>query len=384
MLDCHVAIKKQRMSHIDPYVTVVCAHPNHTIEIRTSMTFTVAHANVSKGFRGGERQTALLIEELSQLDISQILIARKGGLLASRLDVPNLTTRLTMGDPFSVALACKGASIVHAHEGRSIYGAYLYSLLTGIPYCVTRRVNNPLGNHFLARKAYQNAEFVAVVAPQVGDVVQIHNPRIKPEVVYSSSSNLPTKKESVKKIREMYPGKFLVGHVGALDNAQKGQEYIIEVARKFQGSYQDIHFLLIGGGEDEVMLKKMAVDVNNLTFIGFVENVGDYLAALDLFLLPSIKEGIGSILLDAMDQRLPIVASNVGGVSEIVHDGNNGILIEPAQPRQLQAAILHLYHAPELRSEMGRRGQLLSKRFTAKIMQEKYMLLYKSALKKSN
>jgi glycosyltransferase involved in cell wall biosynthesis len=348
------------------------------------MTFTIAHVNVSKDFRGGERQTELLIKELSQLNIPQILIARKGGLLASRFDVPNLTIRLTTGDPFSVAFACKGANIVHVHEGRSIYGAYLYSLFTGIPYGVTRRVNNPLGNHFLSYKAYRNAAFVAVVSSPVGDVVQAHDPQIEPKVVYSSSSNLPINKESAKKIREMYPGKFLVGHVGALDNAQKGQEYIIKVARELQDSYRSIHFLLIGGGKDEVMLKKIAADINNLTFIGFVENVGDYLAAFDLFLLPSTKEGIGSILLDAMDQCLPIVASNVGGVPEIVRNNDNGILIEPAQPKKLQAAILHLYHAPELRSKMGQRGQLLSKRFSAKVMQKKYMELYKHALKKTN
>ena len=368
---------------IGPCGTVACAHPNHTTEIRTSMTFTIAHVNVSKGFRGGERQTELLIKELSRFDIPQILIARKGGLLAPRLDIPNLTIRLTTGNPFSVALACKGANIVHVHEGRSVYGAYLYSSFSGVPYGVTRRVNNPIGKHFFSYKAYRNAAFVAVITPQVGDVVRAHDPRIDPEVVHSSSSNLPINKESAEKIREIYPGKFLVGHVGALDNAQKGQEYIIEAAQELQDSYQDIHFLLIGGGKDEAMLKKMAADVTNLTFIGFVENVGDYLAALDLFILPSTKEGMGSILLDAMNQCLPIVASNVGGVPEIVHDSENGILIEPAQPKQLQDAILHLYHSPELRSEMGRRGQLLSKRFSAKVMQEKYMRLYKHALRKA-
>ena len=86
--------------------------------------------------------------------------------------------------------------------------------------------------------------------------------------------------------------------------------------------------------------------LKNIFFTGFVENVGDYLAALDLFILPSNKEGIGGILIDAMEQKVPIIASRVGGIPEIVHDEKNGILIDPRSPNQLKAAILRL-HASE-------------------------------------
>ena len=114
-------------------------------------------------------------------------------------------------------------------------------------------------------------------------------------------------------------GKFLVGHVGALDNGQKGQEFIIAAARELERSHPDVHFMLVGGGDDEAMLRSAAAGLSNLTFTGFVDNVGDYLAAFDVFILPSNREGIGSILLDAMEQGLPVIASRVGGVPDIVH-----------------------------------------------------------------
>ena len=344
------------------------------------MAFTIAHVNVSKGYRGGERQTELLIRGLERFDLRQVLVARKDGLLAKRINSAGLEIRQVTGNPFGVALACKGVDLVHVHEGRSVYAAYLRSLRSGTPYIVTRRVNNALRNHWLTHRAYQRAAIVVAVAPQVGDVIRQLAPEIDPQVVYSSSSGFEVDETVSKSIRDIYGRNLLVGHIGALDNAQKGQEFIIDVARQLEQSNPDIHFLLVGEGGDEKMLKEAAAGLRNLTFIGFVENVGDYLAAFDVFILPSRKEGIGSILLDAMEQGLPIVASNVGGVSEIVHDDENGILIEPARPDQLRAAILRLCAEPNLRLEMGQRGKLIATDFTPNTMCEKYLNLYRSVL----
>ena len=344
------------------------------------MAFTIAHVNVSQGYRGGERQTELLIQGLERSNLRQVLVARKGSLLAKRINSAGLETRQVTGNPLGVALACKGVDLVHVHEGRSVYAAYLRSLCSGTPYIVTRRINNALGTHWLAHKAYRRAAIVVAVAPQVGDVIRQLAPEIDPQIVYSSTSGFEVDKAISKSIRDAYRGNLLVGHVGALDNNQKGQEFIIDVARQLEKSNPEIHFLLVGQGGDEKMLKEAAAGLRNLTFIGFVENVGDYLAAFDVFILPSLKEGIGSILLDAMEQGLPIVASNVGGVPEIVRDDENGILIEPARPDQLRAAILHLCAEPNLRFEMGQRGKLVATDFTANTMCEKYLDLYRSIL----
>ena len=132
-----------------------------------------------------------------------------------------------------------------------------------------------------------------------------------------------------------------------------------------------------------MMLRKAAEGINNLAFAGFVDNVGDHLAASDVFILPSNKEGLGSILLDAMEQRLPVIASRVGGIPDIVHDGENGILIDPGQPEQLKAGILRLRDAPELRREFGERGYLVAKDFSATVMTQKYLRLYQAAVNAS-
>jgi glycosyltransferase involved in cell wall biosynthesis len=344
------------------------------------MSIKIAHVNVAKGYRGGERQTELLIRSLQDSGIEQVLVARRGAPLTARLADTPIDVRCVSGGSISVARATAGADLVHVHEGRSVYGAYLRSLLSGTPYVITRRVNNPIREHWFAHRVYRRAAHVAAVAPQVADVVRRFDGAVRIGVVHSSSSGLTVDTDRSAAIRASFPGKVIVGHVGALDNDQKGQEYIVAAAREMAASYPDLQFVLVGGGDDEAMLKGLAAGSSNVTFTGFVNNVGDYLAAFDVFVLPSNREGIGSILLDAMDRGLPVIASRVGGVPDIVHDDDNGILIEPRRVDQLIAAILALRADPLRRRRLGERGRELARDFTAADMARKYSAIYRAVL----
>lgn len=344
----------------------------------------IVHVNTARGYRGGERQTELLIRGLASRGVRQALVARRAGALAERVRGIGIDVREVDGNPVSVARAARDASLIHVHEGRSVYAAYLRSLLSGTPYVITRRVNNPIRDHWLAHRAYRRASCVAAVAPQVADVVRAYDSAISLTVVHSASSGLRVDAAASAAIREQFRGKLVAGHVGALDNRQKGQEFILAVARELEHTHPDVQFVLVGGGDDEAMLKAAAAGLANVTFTGFVDNVGDYLAAFDVFILPSNREGIGSILLDAMEQRLPVVASRVGGVPDIVHHGENGLLIDPASPAQLRDAILKLKADPALRRAYGERGRAFANDFTADVMWRKYFALYESVLGRLN
>ena len=340
----------------------------------------IVHVNTARGYRGGERQTELLIRGLASRGVRQGLVARRGAPLATRLRDVDIEIREVAGGLASVTRATHDASLIHVHEGRSVYAAFLRSVISGTPYVITRRVNNPIRQHRFAHWAYRRAARVAAVAPQVGEIVRAYDDSIRVTVVHSASSGLSVDAASSERIRARFGGKLVAGHVGALDNAQKGQEFIIAVAREIERSQPDIHFVLVGGGEDEAMLKEKAAGLSNLTFTGFVENVGDYLAAFDIFILPSNREGIGSILFDAMEQGLPVVASRVGGVPDIVHDGENGLLIDPASPAQLRDAILSLKADPKLRRAYGERGREFAKDFSSDAMCRKYFAVYNEVL----
>lgn len=340
----------------------------------------VCHINVARGYRGGERQTELLIRELAERGISQALVCRQSQPLSQRLRDVDVDIREVSGNFIGVALTAANCELLHVHEGRSVYAAWLRQRFAGTPYVITRRVNNPIREHRWAHKTYRGAAKVAAVAPQVAEIVKRWDPEIDVTVVHSGSSGLTVDADFVHGIRERWRGKFLIGHVGALDNAQKGQEYLIEVARRCAAQHPELHFVLVGGGRDEAMLREMAGSLENLTFTGFVDNVGDYLAAFDMFVLPSNREGIGSILFDAMEQQLAIVASRVGGVPDIVHHNENGLLVEPASPAALYEAIMSLRGDTVRRAEFGEAGRRIAAGFTAGAMCEKYLNIYQETL----
>ncbi len=340
----------------------------------------IVHVNTARGYRGGERQTELLIRGLAGRGLQQALVTRRGAPLASRLNDIDVDIREVAGGLLSVTRATRDAALIHVHEGRSVYAAFSRMLLSRTPYVITRRVNNPIREHWFAHRAYRRASCVAAVAPQVAEVVRAYDAAIPVTVVHSASSGLPVDAVASAAIRARFGGKLVVGHVGALDNSQKGQEFIIAVAREVERTHPVLHFVLVGGGEDEAMLKAAAAGLSNLTFTGFVENVGDYLAAFDIFILPSNREGIGSILLDAMEQGLPVVASRVGGVPDIVHDGKNGLLIGAARPEQLRDAILKLGGDAVLRRKYGEYGREFAKGFTGEVMCRKYVAIYEAVL----
>jgi glycosyltransferase involved in cell wall biosynthesis len=336
----------------------------------------VAHINLARGYRGGERQTELLIRGLAGSGIRQVLIARRDSPLIDRLADVDVGIRGCSGDLPGAFAALRGADIAHSHEGRGVYAAWLRSLMSGTPFVVTRRVNNPIRRRALTRAAYRRAAFVVSISDEVADVVRAYDERIRSRVIHSSSSGLEADAASVRAIRERFPGKWLIGNVAALDNEQKGQEFIVAVARGVRDSHPNMQFLLVGDGRDAQMLRELAADLPNVTFVGFVDNVGDWLAALDLFVFPSNKEGMGSILLDAMERELPIVASRAGGIPSVVKDGDTGMLIDVRRPDQLQSAILQLYADEELRRALGARGRAFAAAFRPEIMSAKYRALY--------
>jgi glycosyltransferase involved in cell wall biosynthesis len=202
-------------------------------------------------------------------------------------------------------------------------------------------------------------------------------PKMKTQVLYDALRRLPSNPNRVRELKQAWPGKFLVGNVAALDG-KKGQIHLLNVARKLQHSHTNLHFVLIGGGEDEAFYRQQSEGLNNLSVMGFVDNVGDYLAAFDLFAFPTYAEGLGSSLLDAMSFSLPIIASRVGGVPELVRHGENGLLIDVADETALQDAILKLAGDPEGRASMGAAGKQFADGFTVERMVGQYLDLYAS------
>lgn len=337
----------------------------------------LTHLNLSRGFRGGERQTELLIRGLAALGWTQRLVARRGEPLAERCrDVPGLSIAEASGGVAGAFLALRGAGLVHSHEGRGVQAAWLNGLVRGAPYVITRRVQKGPTASALNRRMYRSAAAVVAISEAIRAALTRLDARLPVTVIPSAGGSLPVNQPTVEKLRASFGGDFVAGHVGALDDSHKGQLQIIGLARRWRTARPTVRFVLVGAGRDEARLRLAAAGLDNLHFAGEVANVGDYLAACDLFLYPSRHEGLGSTLIDALVAGLPVVATAVGGIPEIIRDGENGVLVRPDEPEALESAVAAFVEDVGLRARVAAANRLRAQQFSAATMTSRYARLY--------
>ena len=337
----------------------------------------IAHANFAKGFRGGERQTQLLIEQLAQQGYKQKLLTRLDSELAERCShVENLEIiRLKKPYIFHSAVI-KKTTLLHAHETKALQFAYFAHLLYNIPYIVTRRVDNPLKTNFLNKKMYAAAFKTVALSKAIEKEVLRVSPGARTAIIPSAFSGITVNDKVSAMIKERFKGKILVGNVGALVDSHKGQSLLIEAAKNLEKSHPEIHFILLGRGEDEQKFKGQAKGLRNITFEGFVDNVNDYISCFDLFLFPSRHEGLGSILLDVMQLDVPVIATDVGGIPDIISNEQNGLLIPPADVKAIEKSIIDLYTHPEKRAQLADHAKETVKKYSPESMASQYKKIY--------
>ncbi|HEX7079934.1 MAG TPA: glycosyltransferase [Gammaproteobacteria bacterium] len=340
----------------------------------------LCHINLAHTFRGGERQTELLIRGLAEHLPRQRAIVREGRPLAARLaDVPGVSVRGVRGR-LSAARAAAGAVLVHAHETGGAQAALVRHWLSGTPYVITRRVDNVPKRDRFTRAMYRRAAGVAALSDAVIASLAGYDPAIRVCKIPSAASPISSDPDWVRAYRERFPGMFLVGHIAALDIAHKGQLTLVAAAAALERTHPRIHFVVVGSGRDERRIIEAASGLSNMTFTGWAENVGDYLAAFDVFALPSKREGLGSILIDAMQFGLPIVATAVGGIPDLIVDGVNGLLVPEDDAEALAAAIARLCSDRALRDAMARANPERAREYQPEIMTRRYLELYRDLI----
>lgn len=338
----------------------------------------IAHINLARGYRGGERQTQVLVECLSKLGWRQKLVARRGELLAQRCaSIDNLQVVEVPGNVISAAIALNDVSLVHVHEGRGIQAAYLNKCWRGVPYVVTRRVQTGPKHNRLTRLMYKGADEIIILSEAIRKSMLALDPELDCTVIPDASGELQSDPRAVQEIRARLGDGFIAGHVGELDDAQKGQAQIIEIAKTLREEMPDLVVVLVGSGRDEAELKASAAELTNVYFAGQVDNVGDYLAAFDVFLYPSRHEGLGSSILDALAFGLPVIATVAGGIPEIIEDKVNGFLCEVDDIAALGNAMLMLYRDSAMRERVSSNNIKKAVQYSPENMTKRYIEVYK-------
>lgn len=139
----------------------------------------------------------------------------------------------------------------------------------------------------------------------------------------------------------------------------KGAEHLLRAFTRVVEHYPDAVCLVAGELDQELDLEQLVIDlgmVDRVFLLGFVDDVAPLLCSLDVYVMPSLSEGLNSSVLEAMALERPVVASRVGGIPEAVVDGETGLLVAPADDDDLAEAILRILRDPVLGKTLGRAG----------------------------
>jgi|WetSurMetagenome_2_1015567.scaffolds.fasta_scaffold04968_5 L-malate glycosyltransferase len=176
---------------------------------------------------------------------------------------------------------------------------------------------------------------------------------------------------------------FTIGTVGRLDTV-KGHIYLLEAAQKLLAERDDVVFQIIGDGPLEDHLKERAVNLgvaDKVHFLGFRPDAKSLIASVDIFVLPSLHEGIPYVLLEAMASSKPVICTGVGGVNEVVTNSQDGILVSPKDPQALYEAFKELLLKANYRRKLGENARCkIINEFSSCLMTKNTHLIYEKVL----
>ncbi|MFH2030674.1 MAG: glycosyltransferase family 4 protein [Bacteroidota bacterium] len=158
-----------------------------------------------------------------------------------------------------------------------------------------------------------------------------------------------------------YPDEFIIISVTALRDI-KGVQYLIEACNILKSQIHNFQCIIIGSGKDYESLKELIFNNGlgrKVHLLGAVapENIRNYLLKASVFVLPSLSEGIPIAVMEAMAMELPVIASDITGLPEIIENGKNGFLFPPFNIKALSDKIIELYQNPELTKEFGKKAR---------------------------
>lgn len=237
--------------------------------------------------------------------------------------------------------------------------------------------------YFLSWLTMLCADTVIVVSDKTHDqaphflvkekIVTIHN-SIKQVPLYSKMSA-----RGILKLPPFSRKDVVIGTIGEL-HKNKGQTYLLESFASINQEFPHTHLLIIGGGEEEAKLKNKAETLgisDKVIFTGFVPEGAQYIRAIDMFVLPSITEAFGYVLLEAGVAGLPSIATRVGGIPEIIENNTHGLLVSPRDVKELTLAMKFLLEHKDRRLEYAAKlHEKVLKEFSFEAMCEKTFALY--------
>lgn len=360
----------------------------------------ILHINTERTWRGGEQQTFNLLMGLKRRNISSHLLCQTDSPMAEKAEEIGIKTFPISMHGEVDPLACFRIrtlinrfryDILHSHTSHAHTLAFFSSIGTHVNRLVTRRVDFSIFRHSFMKlsgiKYRYMADFYIAISHNIKDVlVNDGIPSGRIFVVHSGIN--PNRFDDVAKdylidefnIKSSEQVVINVAHLAG----HKGQEYLVKATPLVLAKIPTARFFIVGGGELMDELQTLAASMGlkqELIFTGFRRDVGAFYQIADLFVMSSVQEGLGTAVLDALALGKPVVAAHSGGIPEIIHDGETGRLVAPANPVALAEGIIEMLNHTDRAKQMAIQGRaMVRQKFSVEEMVAGNIEVYKKIL----
>lgn len=357
----------------------------------------VLHFSSAQTWRGGEQQIAYLFEELEKLGIQQWIFCKKGSELAAHCLFQNWP-HFTYWKGFSInpiigfqlKNLCNQLSVdlVHLHDSHSHTFAYISALIGNqTPYILSRRVDFPVNNSPLSNNKYNHSSIKkiisvshkvqAILAPAIRD----HS---KLEIVHSGIDLSKFKYKNTGILRKEFSipdTTTIIANVAAIA-PHKDYYTFVDTAAILLTKQANLHFFIIGadGGEKAAIhayIEKKGLH-SSILLIGFRKDIPKILPEVDVFLFTSKEEGLGTSVLDALACGVPVVATNAGGIPEMISHQKNGLLAPVGDSLQLAEHVETVLTQKEMATNFMKNGEIVVQSFDKVQTAKKTYHIYKT------
>lgn len=365
-----------------------------------TMKKTILYAIETSGPGGAEKMLINLVESLDKDAFRPLICLLARGWLFDRLrTLGHEPLVIPLGHTPDIGWLRRAASMLRAENVRLMHAHEFYmntycatlSRLTGVPCVTTVHGKNYYTDTWYRRALYRMASrhstMIAVsdgIRHFLSERVGVSDRRlttIRNGIDIATFASTPNAKSAARQALGLSQHQPIIGCLGNLYPV-KGHTHLVQAAAAICRRYPDAVFLFAGRGKMLDTLRQQATEleiIGNVRFLGFRDDTPALLAAMDIFVLPSLSEGLPLSLLEAMAANTPVVASRVGGIPEVISHEQNGLLVEPADANALAQHILRLLDNPTLASTLAARAKTdVTAHYSVSTMTARYQALYES------
>lgn len=357
----------------------------------------IMHIEAGRHLYGGARQVCYLIDGLVAEGLENVLVCARGSEIAGV--VPDATVmELPMGGDLDVFWARPLRKLIEAYEPAVVHvhsrrGADLVggrcAQRAGVPAVLTRRVDSR-EPALWARLKYWPYSVVAAISSAVESELVDHV-GLDPARVVRVASAVDSERyrpESVarERLAEIFGIRSAAIVVGAVAQLipRKGHALLLDCMPEVIARHPEVQVLCFGRGPRERALSRQIAGRglgDHVRLAGFRDDLAELMPGLDLLVHPALREGLGVAVLEAMSAGVPVVASNAGGIPDIIEHERSGLLFAAGDPHALRGGVLRMLGDEVLRIRLARAGrERVETRFSVRSMSRRYVEVYNRVL----